>query len=152
MLTTALAAFVQESVGIHVGTCNARREPIGARALAVAVDADGVHLDVFLAEVAADRLLPGLTESRQVAVSFGRPVDDRACQIKGELISMRPAAASELELIDRRFESYLDNLEAIGVPRASAAKWIRWPAVAIRLRATSVFEQTPGPAAGTPMP
>jgi hypothetical protein len=28
--------------------------------------------------------------------------------------------------------------------------WVTWPAVAIRLRATAVFNQTPGPDAGAP--
>jgi hypothetical protein len=152
MVTPALAAFLQEGVGVHIGTCNARLEPSGARALAVRVDADGVHLDVFLAEVAAARLAADFTASGRAAVSFGRPVDDRACQIKGDVVSMRPAEASERDRIRAQFESFLDNLERIGIPRAGAANWVRWPAVAVRVKATSIFEQTPGPAAGTPMP
>ena len=152
MLDQTLAAFIQEGVGIHIGTRNERFEPNGARALAATVDAEGRELVVYLAEAAAARLLPDLRANGQVAVSFGRPVDDRACQIKGELVNVRAAEPDEREKILGQFESFLDNLELIGIPRAGAANWTTWPAVAIRLRATAVFEQTPGPAAGKPMP
>jgi hypothetical protein len=151
MVSPALTAFLEGSVGIHIGTCNARLEPSGARALAVRVDPDGTHLDVFLAEVAAARLAPDFAASGQAAVSFGRPIDDRACQVKGEVVGVRPAEESERDAIRAQFESFLDNLERIGIARASAANWVMWPAVAIRVKATSIFEQTPGPAAGTPM-
>jgi hypothetical protein len=152
MLDRTLAAFLEEGVGIHIGTRNERFEPNGARALAAIVEADGRELVVYLAEVAAARLLPDLQTNGQAAVSFGRPVDDRACQVKGELVSVRRAEPHEREQIRRQFESFLDNLEHIGIPRAGGASWITWPAVAVRLRATAVFEQTPGPDAGKRMP
>jgi hypothetical protein len=151
MLDQALAAFLQEGLGIHIGTRNERLEPSGARALAVTVEDDGVHLVVYLAEVAAVRLLPDVAGNGRIAVSFGRPVDDRACQVKGDVVSVRPAEASEREMITAQFDGFLSNLELIGIPRAGAANWPVWPAVAIRLKATAVFEQTPGPAAGTPL-
>jgi hypothetical protein len=96
-------------------------------------------------------LLPDLADNGRVAVSFGRPVDDRACQVKGDMVSVRVAELNEREQIRTQFEGYLAKLERIGIPRAGAANWAVWPAVAIRLRATAVFEQTPGPAAGTPI-
>jgi hypothetical protein len=151
MLTPSLAAFIQGGVGIHIGTCNKRLEPSGARALAVAVDEDGTHIEVYIAEVAATRLMPDLKETGQIAVSFGRPIDDRACQIKGDVVSVRPADPHEREAIKAQFEGFLTNLEHIGIPRAGSANWAVWPAVAIRLKARAVFEQTPGPAAGTPL-
>jgi len=151
MLNRTLAAFLQEGLGIHIGACNERLEPNGARALAVTVDEDGTHLEVFLAEVAAARLIPDLNANGNAAVSFGRPIDDRACQVKGVLVAVRPAEPHEREPIRTQFEAFLSSLERIGIPRASAANWPRWPAVAIRLKATAVFEQTPGPAAGKPM-
>ena len=148
MLDPKLASFLQEGVGIHLGTRNDRLEPDGARALAVSVDADGSHLTVYIAELAARRIVPALTASGQAAVSFGRPIDDRACQVKGRLVSVRPAEPRERALIQAQFEAFLTNLEYIGIPRAGAANWATWPAVAIRLETTAVFEQTPGPDAG----
>jgi hypothetical protein len=151
MLEPQLAAFLQEGLGIHIGTRNERLEPDGARAIAVAVDDDGTHLVVYVPEVAAARILPDLEANGQAAVSFGRPVDDRACQVKGELVSVRRAEPEERELVQKQWDGFLTNLEFIGIPRIAATNWIAWPAVAIRLKATAVFEQTPGPAAGTPI-
>ena len=101
MLNRTLAAFLQEGLGIHIGACNERLEPNGARALAVTVDEDGTHLEVFLAEVAAARLIPDLNANGNAAVSFGRPIDDRACQVKGVLVAVRPAEPHEREPIRR---------------------------------------------------
>jgi hypothetical protein len=151
MLDPTLAAFLREGLGIHIGTCNHRLEPNGARALAVTVEDDGAHLVVYVAEVAAARLLPDLAANGRAAVSFGRPVDDRACQVKGDFVSARPAAANVREMVRAQFDAFRANLELIGIPRAGSANWVVWPAVAIRLRVTAVFEQTPGPAAGTPL-
>jgi hypothetical protein len=93
MIDTELAAFLQEGVGIHIASRNAALEPNGSRALAVKVDADGRHLEVYLAAVAAARILPDLQANGQAAVGFGRPVDDRSCQVKGLFLGVRDATA-----------------------------------------------------------
>src|SRR5688572_33442035 len=89
MIDKDLAAFLQEGVGIHIGTRNAALEPNGIRALAVTVEDDGLHLTVYAAEIAAARVLPDLEDNGQIAIGFGRPVDDRACQVKGVAIGTR---------------------------------------------------------------
>jgi hypothetical protein len=146
-----LAAFVHERVGIHIGTRNEHLEPNGARALAVRVEPDGAHIVVYLADVAARAVLPDLEANGQAAVSFGRPIDDKACQIKGTFVGVRPARPEERAEIVARFESFLANLEEIGIPRRLAQRWPTWPCTAIRLKATAVFTQTPGPGAGEPV-
>lgn len=151
MIDADLSAFVQARVGIHIGTRNQRFEPHGARALAVRVDDDGAHIVVYLAEVAAKRVLPDLEANGQAAVSFGRPIDDKACQIKGTFVSARAARPEERAEIVAQFESFLTNLEEIGIPRRLAQRWPTWPCTAIRLKATAVFTQTPGPGAGDPV-
>jgi hypothetical protein len=151
MIDADLAAFVQQRVGIHIGTRNQRFEPNGARALAVRVEDDGAHIVVYLAEVAAKRILPDLEANGQAAVSFGRPIDDKACQIKGTFVSLRVADSEERAAIVAQFESFLTNLEEIGIPRRLAQRWPTWPCMAIRLKATAVFTQTPGPGAGEPV-
>jgi hypothetical protein len=50
-----------------------------------------------------------------------------------------------------QWEGFLRGVEAIGIPRAAFERWVTWPAVAIRLRVTSLFDQTPGPQAGAPL-
>ncbi len=149
MIFGPLAEFLQGGIGIHVGTRDRQLRPNGARALAVRVDPDGVHFEVFLATVAAARLMPDLESNGQAAVVFGRPTDDRACQVKGVFAGARGAQEDERALVRTQWNGYLDQLDAIGIARAAPANWVTWPATVIRLKATAVFEQTPGPQAGT---
>ena len=148
MIDKDLAAFLQEGVGIHIATRNAALEPNGTRALAVKVEDDGRHLAVYVARVASVRILGDLEDNGQAAVSFGRPVDDKACQVKGTFLAARDASDDERPLIAAQWDGFLASLEQIGIPRAATRAWITWPAVAIRLRVNAVFDQTPGPGAG----
>jgi hypothetical protein len=151
MIDKELAAFLQEGVGIHIGTRNAALQPNGIRALAVTVEEDGVHVVVYAADVAAARVLPDLEDNRQIAVSFGRPIDDRACQVKGVCVSVRPATDADRPVVSAQWDGFLSSLEQIGIPRAATSTWVTWPAVAIRFRANALFNQTPGPDAGAPI-
>lgn len=152
MIDRDLAAFLEGEVGIHLGTCNASLEPNGVRAVAAAVEEDGTHLVVYVATVAAARVLPDLESGGQAAVSFGRPVDERACQVKGVFVSARDAGDDERPRVATQWASFQANLEQIGITRPTYAAWLTWPCRAIRLRVTALFEQTPGPGTGGPLP
>lgn len=148
MIDAELAAFLEQGLGIHIGTRNTQLEPNGARAVAAKVEAAGSQLIVFVSEIAARRLRDDLESNGQAAVVFGRPEDERSCQVKGVLIDMRPAIESERPMLEKQWDGFMTQLEMIGIPRVSATNWITWPAVAIRLKVTTIFEQTPGPQAG----
>jgi hypothetical protein len=149
MIQGSLAAFLQEGVGIHIATRNAALDPNGTRALAVKVEDDGRHLVVYVAGVAAARILSDLEDNGQAAVGFARPIDDKACQVKGLFLAVRDASDDERPFIARQWDGFLASLEQIGIPRAATRAWITWPAVAIRLRVNALFDQTPGPGAGS---
>lgn len=151
MIDTELAAFLQEGVGIHVATRDSAMRPNGARAIAVRVEPDGEHLVVYVARIAAARILPDLEANGQAAVGFGRPVDDRACQVKGVFTGVREATEDERAAVLAQWDGFLGSLEKIGIPRIATKTWVTWPAVAIRLRANALFNQTPGPGAGAPI-
>jgi hypothetical protein len=148
MIDEGLTEFLQDGVGVHLGTRNGRFQPNGARAVAVRVDEDRKHLTVFMAAVAATRVLPDLHSNGLAAVVCARPTDERACQVKGTFVSVRPIEDQERDIVRQQWDAFLDNLEYIGIPRVSAATWIDTADVAIRLKVTAIFEQTPGPEAG----
>lgn len=152
MIDGELTRFLEGPVGIHIGTRNERLEPSGARCLALVVEPDGAHVVVYMAAVAAARVLPDLESNGQAALSFARPVDERACQVKGVFVGVRDATEAERERIASQWEQFRANLEAIGIPRAGNAAWPTWPCVAVRLRVTQLFEQTPRPGTGGPLP
>jgi hypothetical protein len=148
MIDQQLAAFLQDGVGIHLGTRNEQLEPNGARAISARVDDGGRHLVIYMADVAAKRVLPDLKSNGQAAVVFARPTDERACQVKGTFVRTRRVTPEERVQAQAQWDSFLDNLEYIGIPRLSARTWISTADVAITLKVTGVFEQTPGPDAG----
>ena len=82
---------------------------------------------------------------------LARPIDDRACQIKGVFAGARPATAEEEPFVIAQWERFLTSLEQIGISRAGLAGWSIWPSVAVRIRVTALFDQTPGPDAGAPL-
>lgn len=151
MIDRQLAQFLQEGLGIHLGTRNNQLEPNGARAVAIKVEDDGAHVVLYISKVAAARLMPDLESNGQAAVTFARPTDERACQLKGSFTGSRPARAAERPFVMQQFETFLENLERIGIPRKGPQSWITWPALAIRLRVTALFDQTPGASAGAPL-
>lgn len=133
---------------MHLATCGAGLAPGGARVWAVSVDEDRTHITAFVPREAAGRILPDLEENGRAALVFGRPTDDRACQIKGAFAGARPAAPREKALVLRQVERFCADLDAIGMPAAVSAAWKTWPCTAIRIRVAEVFNQTPGPGAG----
>jgi hypothetical protein len=148
MLDDSLVAFLQQGVAINIGTRNARLEPSASYVGAALVDADRKHLTVFVPEIGADAVLLDLQANGQAAVVFARPEDDRACQVKGTFVSARPATDDESSVVHEQFTAFLRQLAIIGMPGESTRSWIVWPALAVRLRVTAVFDQTPGPRPG----
>lgn len=148
MIDSSLLSFLEDGLGIHIGTRNDRLEPTGARVVAIQTDPDGLHVSLFMAGVAALRVLPDLRNNGQAAVTCARPTDERACQIKGTFVDVRPATTDERALMDAKWVLFLDNLEHIGISRMGQHGWVTWPALVIRLRVTAVFDQTPGKTAG----
>lgn len=134
-----------------MGTRNARLEPNGARVIAVKVEPDAQHLVAFVPAVDADAVVSDLDANGQAALAFARPADDRACQIKGECVSIRRAEPSELALVQAQWEGWVSQLATVGIPAVATQRWSRWPCVALRLRVTAAFDQTPGPDAGAPL-
>jgi hypothetical protein len=151
MIDRELATFLEEGIAIHLGTRNTRLEPSSARVVAVTVDADGSHVIAYVPKVAARRVLPDLTGNGFAALVFARPTDDRACQVKGVFVGSRPATPRERRAITAQWDGFLGSLERIGVARALADAWTVWPCVAVRIRVTHLFSQTPGPGAGAPL-
>jgi hypothetical protein len=148
MLGDSLVTFLQQGVAINIGTRNARLEPSASYVGAALVDPDRKHLTVFVPVIGSDAVLLDLQANGQAAVVFARPEDDRACQVKGTFVSVRPATDDEAPLVHEQYTGFLRQLEIIGMPGESTRTWIVWPALAVRLRVTAVFDQTPGPKAG----
>jgi hypothetical protein len=149
MLDRSLTEFLELGLAIHIGTRDNQMEPNGCRVTAVRVEEQGRHLVVFIPKAATQSVIDDLRANGQAAVSVARPADDRAVQIKGELVSMRDADASEEAFVLAQWQGFLAQLDLIGLAGStSTITWSVWPCIAITIRVTQVFSQTPGPDAG----
>ena len=148
MIDKELAAFLEEGIGIQIGTRSATLEPNGARVVAVRVEDDGTRLVAFLPERAFAIVAADLEASGQAALVFARPPDERSCQVKGVFEGMQAAGGADEPFVRAQWRRWLERLTTIGLPLSTMEGWDAWPCVAVRLRVTALFNQTPGPNAG----
>jgi hypothetical protein len=149
MLDQPLTEFLECGLAIHMGTRNAALRPNGCRVTAVRVEDQGRNLVAFIPKAATPAVLEDLRGNGQAAISFARPTDDRAVQVKGEFLSVRDADPAEEAFVVGQWQSLLKELDLIGLaPLTSTSTWQMWPCVAVTIRVTTVFSQTPGPEAG----
>lgn len=151
MMNPDVRAFVEGGQDSRIATCNARREPYGCRVLAAVVDPDGVHLTAFLPEPAAAPILANLHTNPLVALSFQRPTDDHACQVKGAFVRARAATDDERGVVEGQLALLGEKYGQLALPWEVVSGWSVWPAVAVTVRVNAVFDQTPGPGAGSPL-
>jgi hypothetical protein len=148
MLDKNLTEFLEQGLAIHIGTRNQRLEPNGCRVTAVRVEEEGRHLVAFIPKAATKAVLDDLQSNGQAALSCTRPADDRAVQVKGEVVSVRDATGDEETFAIAQWRGFLKQLDLIGLPGAGTSSWTMWPCVAVKIRVTALFSQTPGPDAG----
>ena len=149
VIDKALASFLEEGIAIQLGTRDDNLRPNGVRVAAVKVADDGTHIVAYVPTVAVRQVLPDLESNGQAALVFARPPDERACQVKGVFAGTHAASGDEERLVTDQWDRWLARLESIGYPRAAFAQWPTLPCTGIRLRVTALFNQTPGPKAGT---
>src|SRR5688572_28710961 len=115
MLDQPLTEFLECGLAIHIGTRNAALRPNGCRVTAVRVEDQGRNLVVFIPKAATPAVLEDLHGNGQAAISFARPTDDRAVQVKGEFLSVRDADPAEEVFVLGQWQSLLKELDLIGL-------------------------------------
>jgi len=148
MIPEEIVALLESGNSIHAAARDRKLTPAGARVAAVVVDPDRLHLTGYIPTADAKALLAGARANKRLSFSFVRPTDDHACQIKGTLVGVRRAAPKERALVERKLGDQLRELEMIGIQAEALQGWKMWPCVAVRIRVTDCFNQTPGPGAG----
>jgi hypothetical protein len=62
---------------------------------------------------------------------------------------VRLARPDEADFVSSRLLAFAETLNQVGVPKRVARMVTAWPAFAIDMQIDQIFEQTPGPHAGT---
>jgi hypothetical protein len=154
-LTEELTRLAEGGVAVIVGTRDANRVPEMARGWGVRVLPDRQQVELSIAECSGRRTLDNLTGNQQIAITLAIPSTYRSIQIKGRALETSVPLPEDLERVDHHREAFLQEVESVGLARPLAARLFAAemevsPAlVKIRLSIDEIFDQTPGPKAGS---
>lgn len=152
LLSNDLAAFLESGVSLVVGTRDRDLAPEAALAAGLRVGPDRRAVTVFLPEEPAARTIENLRANGDVAVTASRPADYRTVQLKGRLLRIARLPEHERPTLIACRDALVRQLAAVGWAPELTGRLAVWPCLAADVEIVAVFDQTPGPRAGSPFP
>jgi hypothetical protein len=134
---------------ILVASADPRGVPSCCRGIAIASTDDLETLTVYVPVATSQDTIRNVGLTGRLAVAASNPVDNRSTQLKGSMTNARLAREDERDVVSRSLDAFAEVLDRIGVPRRLTHSVAHWPAFAITMRVEEVYDQTPGPQAGT---
>ena len=151
MRVETLQKFMTGGVSVLVGTVDADGIPSCCRGIAIATRDNFESVTIYIPAATAQETVANVATTRRVAVSCSHPLSHETLQIKGVTRGVRLAPPSDAAFVRTRLDELAGVLDAIGLPRRVTKSIAHWPAFAIDVSVEQVFDQTPGPKAGTPI-
>ena len=151
-LPDELVQFLESGVSLSVASRNRRLLPSLARVLACRVDRDAGTLCLWLVRSHAAQLLRDCLDCDRLALVASDPPTHRAWQIKGDGVRECPVTPVGVDLVNRHGTDFADVISRLGFsPSFTRAFYQHRPEelVAISFIPRELFEQTPGPRAGS---
>jgi hypothetical protein len=155
VLDGEMRELLESGCSLSVGLLGAGGVPFATRAWA---------FDVLDAEVDTARLLLGAGELARSGRSWDELVGGgigvtaadvttlQSVQVKGAIEEVAPATAADVERAARHCDAFFSAVTEIDLtPRQVLDRLVPVDLVAARIRVDEVYDQTPGPAAGTPL-
>lgn len=144
-----LASFFEGGIAIVVATRDDDMRPQIARAWGTGVADDGSALTICVTAAEGSRTLDNLRANGAIALTFSSPTTYRTVQAKGVVTDLREPSERDLARRDEHLEDVLDQGEQVGIERQLARRLARGDAIAVTVALLELYEQTPGPGAGT---
>ena len=139
-----------------VGTRDSDLVPELVRAWGPRISRDRKSIAVCVAVAASVRTLENLRDNGRLAVSCALPLNSNAIQMWGRCIETRKAHRQDLSAVEAHIDLFARVNADLGVPKPfidamRQRELAGSPAmVTIRFVAEQIFNQTPGPDAGSP--
>lgn len=153
MITAETAAHLQSGCSLIVGTVAADGEPHATRGWGIEVlPGEPPRLRVLL-DAADTAILDDLAHGGAVAITGTDVPTLRSVQLKGRAVSLEPASEADDELAATFCEEFFAALYLTdGTPRHLPERLVPSRYVACVIAVVALFDQTPGPGAGAPLP
>jgi hypothetical protein len=152
LIPADLLEMMARGISVNVASRDAALRPSAMRAVGSTVSGDGCEITVFLSRRQARQLLLDIAATGQIAAVFSEPATHRTIQLKATRAQLRNAQTDDEPALARYLASMEVELLRVHIPepvtRALFAHRID-DLVAVSFEPEHVFEQTPGPKAGT---
>jgi len=155
IINDALKTFLESGVSVVVGTRDVGLAPEIVRGWGPVVSEDRRSISLCIAQAAGNRTLDNLSTIGQVSVVFTMPTNLQSVQLKGRWIETTEADDTDLAAVDRHRDAFASLNERIGMPRRVVETFwkreLETSPILVKLRfiPEQVFNQTPGPGAGS---
>lgn len=152
VLSAEHAEFIQGPLAIDLATRDRRNFPRVARCIGCRVTPDRKRITLIVANRLLERFMDALQETRAIAAVFCLASKHHAIQIKGSDAVVEAAQPTDQALVERLIAGAGADFVLCGFDEGFVRGEMTYrPAelVAISFSPDAVFEQTPGPQAGT---
>ncbi|MSO69339.1 MAG: pyridoxamine 5'-phosphate oxidase family protein [Alphaproteobacteria bacterium] len=155
MIPADIVEFVHGPQIALIGTRGASLRPTSARTVGLIAGPASDTISIVVPEATGARTFENLTNNGRIALIVSEFPSHRTYQFKGTCLDIGPCSADQnavrnlyLEKLDARMREYL----WVKPPAGYIERLLVDPSRVIRLRIETIFDQTPGPNAGQPLP
>jgi len=152
-LTAETVRFLEGRAAMIVGVVDPDGVPFAARAWGMVHHPDEPsRFRVLLDADDADHLTH-LGGGGRIAITCGDVPTLRSCQVKARVDAFVPVTEDDLELWRRNADGVFDDIETTDhIPRHLIERIRPWAVIACTVLVEELYDQTPGPGAGGPIP
>lgn len=142
--------FIQARVSIDLAGCGTDGAPLLARGLGCLVDSENQQLCIFISRLTAADFIGGVAQNPAVAAVFCRPATEQSVQIKGSVLAIRALTDADRRALENFRLAFAEEIAPLGYSAefASAYRYDE-DALALIIQPLEIYEQTPGPLAGS---
>jgi hypothetical protein len=155
VIDAALSAFLESGCSTIVGTVTASGEPYATRGWGTEVlsgDPPRIRLLVGAGAFAAIGRRPGHGATFAIAVTGADVRTLRSVQLKGTAHDLESPTDADLERSRRFCDAFFADVEAVdAIERALNDRLVPSDLLALTVDVAELYDQTPGPAAGSPL-
>ncbi len=156
-ISAELKAFLEGGVSVVVGTRDADLVPEVTRAWGVLVSKDRKSISLCVPLATSQKTLDNVAGNGQITVCCSLPTNYKTVQLKGQCMGTTDPRRADLAAVERHREAFTRLNARIGFPRQRIETFWRreleTSPVLVKLCFVpkQVFDQTPGPDAGSPL-
>jgi hypothetical protein len=144
-----LAAFVRSGVATVVATRDDDLGPEIARAWGAEVSTDGASVTLCVPAPPGSKTLANLEGNGAFTATFVLPTTYRAVQIKGTVLDVCEPTPEQLARFEEHVAAFIDQAEQIGITPKQVHALVEPEYVAVTFSVRELYDQTPGPSAGS---